>query len=270
MRRRTCALTPRSSSTDSMASSHSRNDKSLFDGATLSSNMAADAEDKRLRETWRSICAPRRRRPAIADFASRPTSTTCSPAAAAACAMPSPMTPRPMTPTRRTPALAIARSAPAIGPGSAVEVYDIVNPRPLDAGVVRLHARIFVAKGNAEQQPMIGVEAEMLAHDLGIEAERALGAGRHAACGHRQHQGLGVDADVGGLASVERMGHENEHDMWRVEKPLVAHVSELPPNDVPSLHAHGSVELHRGIDLPLAVDSDEFGFRWPIRLWGHI
>ena len=48
------------------------------------------------------------------------------------------------------PVLTPTRTA---GPGSAMEAYDIVNPRSFDTRAIGLRARIFVTKGNPKQQP---------------------------------------------------------------------------------------------------------------------
>ena len=62
---------------------------------------------------------------------------------------------------------------------------------------------------------------------------------------------------------VERLGHEDEDDMRRVEEGVVADIGQLAPDEVAPLHAHRAIELLRRVDLPLAIDAGELAVRRP-------
>src|SRR5271166_1641770 len=250
---RTSVLSDRSSATHSITNAQPAIPSRVRIEALTRNKMAASlSASSRPRATCRRSEAASLSRPASAASAVRPHSATSIPAAPSACVIPRPIRPGPTTPTRR-------------GSESAMECDGMVDMRAADARSVRLHVWIFVAEGNAEKQLVVWGHAQVLTDDVWKKSKRALRAGRDAPRRQRQHQRLRVHADVGRLARVEGLGHEDEDGMRSVEESVIADVSHLPPDEIAPLNTHRAIKLLRGIDLPLAMDAAELALCRPVR-----
>src|SRR5581483_1676837 len=104
--------------------------------------------------------------------------------------------PIPPISTMRKPSSGPVKMKSPVAPASAVKAHRVIDPCPIDAGRVGLDVPVLIAKRNAEQQFVARGNSELLANDIGKQAERALRTGRDAARSQRQHQGLRVHADV--------------------------------------------------------------------------
>ena len=125
------------------------------------------------------------------------------------------------------PHTAVIRSQQRVGHDSAVEVCQVAQGRPIGVAPVREVFRVLIAKGDAEQQPVAGIDIEHLTHLACQKTQRGLRAAGQPVGDHREHQRLRVHAEIAGFAQAERFRQKQKRHVRRIEEGEITHKRDV-------------------------------------------